>query len=60
MKQIDNTLIADEGMKLTDGEGFYSKVCLSNIDSADRYTEVTEKQMNESLGMETNEYENNV
>lgn len=49
MKQIDNMIIADEGKKLTDGEGFYSKVCLSNIDSADRYSEVTIEEMNTIL-----------
>jgi hypothetical protein len=52
MKKIDNVLIADDGMKLTDGEGFYSKVCLSNIDSADRYSEVAISQANEILESE--------
>lgn len=52
MKQIDNLIIADNGKKLTDGEGFYSKVCLSNIDSADRYSEVTIEEMNKILDSE--------
>ena len=40
MQINDNVLIADEGMKITDGEGYYSKVVLSNIDSVERYTEI--------------------
>ena len=49
MIQIDNVLIADEGHKITDGEGFYSRVNLSNIDSPDNYWEVTEEEMEQML-----------
>ena len=52
MKQIDNMIIADDGKKLTDGEGFYSKVCLSNLDSADRYSEITIEEMDKILESE--------
>ncbi len=52
MQIKDNTLIADEGMKITDGNGYYSKVILSNIDTVDRYTEITVEEMNIRLDAE--------
>lgn len=53
MKQIDNLIIADDGKTLTDGENFYSKVYLSNISTADRYSEITIEEMNKILEEQT-------
>lgn len=37
-----NEITADEGKKLTDGNGYYSKVFLSNLDNVENYTEINE------------------
>lgn len=48
-------IIADEGKKLTDGEGYYSRVFLSNLDKVENYTEIAEdeiKEFNEEIPAE--------
>lgn len=55
MQIKDNVLIAEEGHKLTDGNGYYSRVVLSNLDTADRYTEITVEETNMRLEAESKE-----
>lgn len=44
MKQIDNVLIADEGMTLTNGEGFGKKVYLASGADASEWEEITDAE----------------
>lgn len=52
MQIKDNVLIAEKGMKITDSNDYYSRVVLSNIDTVDRYTEITVEDMNMRLEAE--------
>jgi len=54
-----NTLeiTADDGKKLTDGNGYYSRVFLSNLDKVENYTEIDETEI-KKLEEEENELEN--
>lgn len=47
------TLIADEGMWITDGKGYYKMVDLGNWDSVDNYTMVTDAEYNARMITET-------
>lgn len=44
MKRIDNKLIADEGMTLTNGEAFGKTVWLANGDDGARWYEVADEE----------------
>lgn len=44
MKQIDNVLIAEEGMTLTNGEGFGKKVYLGHGADASEWEEITDAE----------------
>lgn len=44
MKRIDNKLIADEGMTLTNGEAFGKTVWLANGDDGAGWQEVTDEE----------------
>jgi hypothetical protein len=46
-------LIADEGMWITDGNGYYKRVALGNWDSVDNYTMVTDAEYNARMTTET-------
>ena len=39
-------IVADEGMWITDGKGFYKEVALGDWDSEDNYTMVTDAEYN--------------
>lgn len=47
------TLIAGDGMWITDGKGYYKRVDLGNWDSVDNYTMVTDAEYNARMTTET-------
>ena len=46
-------IVADEGMWITDGKGFYKEVALGDWDSEDNYTMVTDAEYNARMTTET-------
>lgn len=46
MKLTKNLLEAENSNMLFDGEGIYSKIYLSNITDAERFTEITAEEAN--------------
>jgi hypothetical protein len=49
----ENTIKADEGMKLTDGNAFGTTVYLGKYDSADNWHEITEEEAERLQSVET-------
>lgn len=49
-----NTITAPEGMMLTDGQGYYTKVTLGDWDSSDNYRKITMDEYNAILQREEN------
>ena len=57
MKIIDNRLIADDGMMITDGSIFSDSIFLGCNDSAENYYEITAEEYEEILGKMEEIYE---
>jgi hypothetical protein len=49
MTKIDNKLIADEGMTLTNGEAFGKTVWLANGDYGTAWSEITDEEATERM-----------
>ena len=49
----ENTIKADEGMKLTDGNAFGTTVYLGKYDSIDNWHEITEEEAERLQSIET-------
>ena len=43
-------IIAEDGMWITDGKGFYKEVDLGDWDSEENYTKVTEEEYKRQMG----------
>lgn len=49
MTKIDNKLIADDGMTLTNGEAFGKTVWLANGDDGTAWSEITDEEATERM-----------
>ena len=58
IKLNTHEITADEGKKLTDGNGYYRKVFLSNLDNVDNYTEINETDIPKEIEEENEKEEN--